>query len=327
VSARVAGPVLGLDIGGTKLAAGVVSADGKVVSWERAPSVAAEGPERVIARLVDLGRLSVRRAGLRMEDIGGVGVACGGPLDPETGVIINALNNPGWVNVPLKSMLEAALGRPAYVENDANAAALGEHRYGAGRGTDNLVYITVSTGIGGGLILDGELFRGENGNAGEIGHLQVAYQGRACHCGGQGCVEAYASGTNIAQRAREALVSEEPSVLLELAGTPDRITAEAVADAARRGDPVAARIWDETIEVLAAGVASTVNAFNPRLVVIGGGVTGAGDLLFEPLRRRAIARAMPPLAAVVRIVPAELGERTGVIGAAAVALTRVSAPA
>jgi glucokinase len=323
----VTGPVLGLDIGGTKLAAGVVSAEGEVLSWERTPSEATEGPDRVIARLVDLGRLSLRRAAVSIEDINAVGAACGGPLDPEAGVIINALNNPGWVNVPLKRMLEGALGRRVYVENDANAAALGEHRFGAGRGIDNLVYITVSTGIGGGLILDGRLYRGENGNAGEIGHLQVAYNGRACHCGGQGCLEAYVSGTNIARRAREALVSEEPSLLLELAGTPDRITAETVADATRRGDGVATRVWDETIDVLAAGVASTINAFNPRLVIIGGGVTAAGDLLFEPLRRRALARAMPPLAAVTRIVPAELGERTGVIGAAAVALARASAAA
>jgi glucokinase len=254
-----------------------------------------------------------------------VGVGCGGPLDAERGVITNALNNPGWVNVPLKRLLEDALGRPVHVENDANAAALGERRFGAGRGVANLVYLTVSTGIGGGVIVDGTLYRGENGNAGELGHIAIAYDGRPCHCGGHGCLEAYASGTNIAVRAREALVSEEPSALLDIAGTPERITAATVTEAVRLGDAVAIRVWDETTTILAAGVASVIHAFNPRLVIVGGGVTRAGDVLFEPLRRKALGRAMVALAEVVDIVPAELADRTGVVGAAAVALDREAA--
>jgi glucokinase len=318
--------VLGLDIGGTKLAAGPVTHAGEPLAWERGPSDAAAGPDRVIERLVELARLSLRRANVSLGDVAAIGVGCGGPLDAERGVITNALNNPGWIDVPLKRILEDALGRPVHVENDANAAALGEQRFGAGRGVSNLVYVTVSTGIGGGVIIGGNLYRGENGNAGEIGHIAVEYGGRLCHCGGHGCLEAYASGTNIAIRAREALVSEEPSLLLDLAGTPDRITAETVSEAVRQGDAVATRVWDETTTILAAGVASVINAFNPRLVVIGGGVTRAGELFFEPVRRKALARVMAPLAQVAEIVPSALGDRLGVIGAAAVALEREPSP-
>jgi glucokinase len=210
-----------------------------------------------------------------------------------------------------------------FIENDANAAALGEHRFGVARGVDEMVYMTISTGVGGGVIAGGRLYRGANGNAGEIGHLCVEYNGRECHCGGRGCLEAYASGTNIAVRAREALLSEQPSLLLELAKTPDRITAETVVQAVRSGDAIATHVWDETTTILAAGIASVINALNPRLIVLGGGVTRAGDLLFEPVRRKALARAMPPLAEIVQIVPAALGDRTGVLGAAAVALDRM----
>ena len=311
--------VLGIDVGGTKLAAGVATPDGTLLAESRRPSLATEGPDAMIDRVVALARDVVGRAGLRLEEIHRIGIACGGPLDPWRGVILNALNNPGWVNVPLVERIEAALGRPTVLDNDANAAALGEHRFGAGRGVRNLVYLTVSTGLGGGVIADGELLRGENGNAAELGHVSVDLHGRPCHCGSVGCLETYCSGTSIAARARERLAAgDEPSLLRSRESDP--LTAEDVAHAAGAGDAVARAVWDETMELLGAGVVSVIHAFNPRLVILGGGVTRSGDLLFEPVRRVVAERAMPWLRDVVEVVPAGLGERSVLMGAVALAI-------
>ena len=322
---RDGGPILGVDIGGTKLAVGIAEPDGKIRAEAREPSRAAEGPDRMIGRIIEMARRVVRDAGLELGRVAAVGIGCGGPLDVNRGVVLNALNNPGWINVPLVQRLEEMLGRPAYLDNDANAAALGEHRFGAGRGIDNMIYLTISTGVGGGVILDGQLRHGANGNAGELGHISVCYEGRRCHCGGIGCLEAYASGTSIAARALDALHAGVYSTELARlsAEGEERITGEAVVDAMRHGDPLARAVWDETMELLGAGIASIINAFNPQRIVLGGGITKAGRLLFEPLRRIALQRAMQPLAEVVDIIPAELGDRTGILGAVAIALARL----
>lgn len=301
--------VLALDIGGTKLAAGVVDASGAIRASDRMPTHASEGPDRVIDRLIALGRSVVAQAGVAWSDLAGVGVGCGGPLDPRSGVILGPPNLPGWVNLPLADRLHAALGLPVFVENDANAAALGEHRFGAGRGVANMVYFTISTGVGGGVILDGRLYHGVNGNAAELGHMVVLHGGRRCECGRKGCLEAYASGTAIVQRARERL-------------GPDIESTEAVVAAVQAGDPAAVQFWDETMAILADGVANAIHAYNPARVVLGGGVTNAGELLFEPVRRFALRSVFPVHAGVVEIVPAALGNAVGIVGAAAVALTR-----
>jgi glucokinase len=184
-----------------------------------------------------------------------------------------------------------------------------------------MVYLTISTGVGGGLILDHRLYHGATGNAGELGHISLRVSGgRPCHCGSIGCIEAYCSGTNIAARFQEALAGGATSAIQR---NPVDITAEDVANAARDGDPLASTIWAESMELLGGGIVSIIHAFNPQRVVLGGGVTGAGDLLFEPVRRAVAERAMPWLAEPVRIVPAELGEMAGVLGAVAVALERI----
>lgn len=314
-------PFLGIDVGGTNLAVAVATPDGAVLAERREPSRAAEGPDAMIARATRLAREAVADAGMGMDGVAGIGIGCGGPLDPWTGVVHNALNNPGWIDVPLVARVEAELGRPAYLDNDANAAALGEHRFGAGLGVRNLVYLTISTGIGGGLVLDGRLYRGENGNAGELGHVSLRVDGgRPCHCGSIGCLEAYCSGTNIAARASELLESDGGTSALR-GRAP--ISAHDVADAAGAGDPLARSVWDETMTLLGGGIVSIVHAFNPRLVILGGGVTRAGGLLFEPVRRVVADRAMPWLAEPVEVVPAGLGERAGTLGAVAVALDRI----
>lgn len=306
--------ILALDVGGTKLAAGLVAADGRLLGSVREPTRTAEGPDVVIGQLVALGRHVAGDARPAL-----VGVGCGGPLDAKRGIVQQPLNLPGWIDVPLVAELEAAFELPVYLDNDANAAALGEHRWGAGRGTQNMVYLTVSTGIGGGVIADGRLLWGETGNAAELGHVSVSYDGWPCVCGRRGCPEAFASATNIAARARAAVAAGEPS---SLSGLPsEEITAEAVTRAVGEGDALATRIWEETTAVLGAAVANVLNAFEPELVVIGGGVTRAGDLLFDPVRRLALSLALPPHRRA-RIVPAELGDDTGILGAAAVALER-----
>jgi glucokinase len=264
-----------------------------------------------------MARATTAEAGLQAGALARIGIGCGGPLDPWRGVVLNALNNPGWIDIPITERIGGELGVPAYLDNDANAAALGEHRFGAGRGVANMIYLTVSTCVGGGVIADGRLLRGETGNAAELGHVTVNAHGRRCHCGSIGCLEAYCSGTNIAVRAREAVAAaEEPSALRD----DDELTALHVTAAVAAGDPLATRVWDETTTLLGAGIASMIHAFNPSLVILGGGVATSGDLLFEPVRHAVAERAMPWLHQGVRIVPAELGDRTGILGAVAVAL-------
>src|SRR4051812_49262224 len=315
--------VLGLDVGGTKLAAGVVRGDGAVLSRLVVPSQVADGPAAMIRRHLELGRAAVAESGVDWAAIAAVGVgrrgplewgragvaepggdgaaigaggiAGGGPLDPLAGVIKSPLSLPGWDDIPLVAIVSEALDRPAVVDNDATAGALAEWWFGAGRrgGVRDLVYLTISTGIGGGLVLDGRVHRGAAWNAGELGHLTVDYRGRRCACGRWGCLEAYASGTNIALRAREALAAtDEPSALRERPA----LAARDVAEAAAMGDALASRAWDETTAMLGSAIANILDVFNPELVVLGGGVTRAGAQLLDPVRRIGLDLAMPPAA-------------------------------
>lgn len=321
--------VLGLDIGGTKLAAGVAGDDGRLLSREVIPARTEDGPETMIERLVAMGRRVVDASGVAPADIAATGVSCGGPLDIRTGIVREPTNLPGWIDVPLVARLTTDLadllgGGPVYLENDANAAAMAEHRYGAGRGVRNLVYLTISTGIGGGVILDDRIVEGESGNAAEIGHMSLCHDGWACPCGSRGCLEAFASGTNIAQRAQDRIAAGEASSLTTL--ETEAITSREVAEAARAGDPLACAVWDETVTVLGAGVGSIINLFNPRLVILGGGVTAVGDQLIAPVRRIALERAFPSMAEEADVVVAQLGADIGIVGAVAAAQARLEAP-
>jgi len=307
--------VLALDIGGTKLAAGVVDADGRTHSFLVEPSRTELGPDAVLADLWELGRRAVADSGVAWTAIGAVGIGCGGPLDAAGGVLVAPAHLPGWVDVPVAALAEREFERPAALENDATAAAAAEFRYGAGVGTRNMVYLTISTGVGGGVVIEGRLYRGATGNGGELGHVTVDWHGRHCRgCGRRGCLEAYVSGTSIAERAVEA-------------GMEDGVTAEQVAAAARRGEPLALSVWDETIEALACGLTSIVNLFEPELVVLGGGVTRSGEQLLAPVRERVRVRAMAPAGAAARIVAAGLGDRVGVVGAAAIVFGAAEAEA
>lgn len=309
--------VLGLDIGGTKLAAGVVDAAGRTHSFLVTPSHPERGPRAELDRLFALGRQALHSAAATVR---AVGIGCGGPLDPVRGVLLCPLHLSGWRDVPVAAWAQDAFGVPAVLDNDGTAAAAGEHRFGAGVGTRHLVYLTLSTGVGGGMVIDGRVYRGAAGNGGEPGHISIDRNGRPCRgCGRRGCLEAYVSGTSIAERAREALAGGTASSLVALA----EVTAADVDRAAAAGDPVAVAVWEQTTQALACGVTSIVNLVEPELVVLGGGVTRSGERLLAPVREAVRRQAMGPAAQAVRIVRAALGDRVGVVGAAAVAFERL----
>jgi glucokinase len=310
-------PALAIDLGGTKLLVGLVDHHGHVLARERIATP--PGGPAVVARAIRALARSLRaNAGAAGATIAGAGVAVAGPTDHERGMIYDPPNLTGWGReTSFGPLLARELEETVQIENDANAAALGEAWVGAGRGVADLVYITVSTGIGGGLILGGRLHRGANGTAGEIGHVVVDPDGPQCHCGNRGCLEMLASGTALARQAREAVGRGAPTSLQALAAHPDEITARAVARAARDGDALAATLYRDAGSRIGIALANLVALLNPKMIIVGGGVSHAGDLLLHPLREAIRARVYPRPALGVVVAPAALGDDVGIIGAAA----------
>jgi glucokinase len=311
--------VLGIDIGGTNLVVGSVSEDGsRIVAAASEPTHAEAGAKDVLERLVALAdrAIAATRQEVADADIVGVGVGAPGPLDTKRGIVL-LTPNLGWVNLPLRQIIHDRLGLPAALDNDANCAVLGEWWVGAARGARHAIGITIGTGIGGGLILDGKLYHGASDVAGEIGHTTIDTEGRRCKCGNYGCLEAYASGPNIAVRAVEEIEAGAVSRLPTLVGGDlSKITAQTVYQAAQDGDDLALEVVNDTARFLGVGIGNLLNVFNPEVVVVCGGVTAAGDHLFVPLRREAARRAFKPAVAACRIVPGELAGTAGVYGAA-----------
>jgi glucokinase len=322
--------ILGIDIGGTNLVVGAVAEDGSALHVVQSePTRAEEGSDAVLSRLIKMGRAAIdaMAAEVPSAECVGVGVGAPGPLDTKRGVVL-LTPNLGWVNLPLRQIVQDGLGIPAAIDNDANCATLGEWWRGAARGTQHAVGITIGTGIGGGIIVDGRLYHGASDCAGEIGHTTIEANGRKCKCGNYGCLEAYASGPAIARRAVEAVESGQPSRLADYVdGRLDRVTAQTVYEAAHDGDELADEVVSDTAKFLGAGIANMVNIFNPEIVVVFGGVTLAGDRLFVPLKREVAKRAFKPAVAVCRIVPAELVGTAGVYGAARAFLDQAVSPA
>lgn len=302
--------VLALDIGGTKLAVGVVDARGQAHGFRVAPTDPDRGPDDVLRRLFELGHDVVDRYG--PADVARVAISCGGPLDRTAGVLTGPLHLPGWTDVPIVKLARQEFARPVVLENDATAGALGEYRFGAGRGSTTMLFLTISTGIGGGAVVEGRLHRGAAGNGGEFGHLIVHSGGRLCLCGRHGCLEAYASGSSIAARTADALPLFPGRSTLAGITHPG---AEDVAREAGAGDQLARQLWDETTAALGSALTTLVNLFEPDTVVLGGGVTRSGEQLLRPVRAQVAREAMPPAAKAVRIVGAQLGEQMCVVGA------------
>jgi glucokinase len=322
--------VLGIDIGGTNLVVGSVAEDGsRIVATANEPTGAEAGAKDVLERLVGLAERAIQatRREIPGAEILGVGVGAPGPLDTKRGIVL-LTPNLGWVNLPLRQIIHERLGLPAALDNDANCAVLGEWWVGAARGARTAIGITIGTGIGGGLILDGKLFHGASDVAGEIGHTTIDTEGRRCKCGNYGCLEAYASGPNIALRAVEEIEAGAVSRLPSLVGGDlSKITAQTVYQAAADGDDLALEVVNDTAKFLGVGIGNLLNVFNPEVVVVCGGVTLAGDHLFVPLRREAARRAFKPAVTACRIVPGELAGTAGVYGAAKAFLDQTAARA
>ena len=322
--------VLGIDIGGTNLVVGSVAEDGSaMVASASEPTHSEAGATDVVDRLVGLAERAIATTRREAPDaeILGVGVGAPGPLDTKRGIVL-LTPNLGWVNMPLRQLIHDRLGLPAALDNDANCAVLGEWWVGAARGARHAIGITIGTGIGGGLIIDGQLYHGASDVAGEIGHTTIDTEGRRCKCGNYGCLEAYASGPNIALRAVEELEAGAESRLRALVGGDlQKITAQTVYQAAADGDELALEVVNDTAKFLGVGIGNLLNVFNPEVVVVCGGVTLAGDHLFEPLRREVARRAFKPAVTACRIVPGELAGTAGVYGAAKVFLDQTAASA
>lgn len=303
--------LLGVDIGGTKSAVVLARMDGEILHRLSEPTRPDKrGPEDILRRLVEMAREVMAAGGVMANEVRGIGVSCGGPLDSETGVVYAPPNLPGWNAVPVKQIFEDALGLPVRVENDANATALAEWQFGAGQGARNLVFLTMGTGIGGGLILDGKLYRGTNDLAGEIGHQTILINGPRCGCGKRGCLEALASGPAIARLARESFRYGRHKRVLALAGgKPGDITAAHVVEAAKEGDAFAKQILEEAGTYMGLGIANLIQILNPERVIIGTIAVHAGELVMKPIREAVHEFTWERSRSVCQIVPAALGDR------------------
>ncbi len=312
---------IGIDLGGTQVRCALVNDSGRVLARAARLTDVAGGPERVIKQIHDLiAELSVGTEG----PVRAVGISAPGPLDSEAGLILHIPTLPGWDNIPLRDRLAADLSLPVVLENDGIAAAFGEWQHGAGQGCRHLVYATVSTGIGGGVVVDGRLIHGRRGMAGHVGHFQIMPDGPLCSCGASGCFEALASGTALGKAGRAA-AERNPSSALGLAlGEGESLGALEVVEAARQGDSVAQALLAQEAEYLGIGFSSLIHLYSPEVVIMGGGVAAAFDLLEDGIRR-VIARQAMAAFRDVRLVKAGLGQNSGLVGAAKLALGGMAA--
>jgi len=314
--------VVAVDLGGTQIRAAALR--GKTL-YTRVGLLTGENPtpERVIPRVYDAIQETLDKTAASGEQIAGIGIAAPGPLNHKTGVIYNPPNLPAWQGVPLRDMVAQRFGLPVFVENDAHAAGLGEYLFGAGRGCGDMVYLTISTGIGGGIISGGKIMEGTSGTAGELGHMTIDWRGERCNCGNVGCLEVIASGTAIARQANAALAAGRGADLLAFLraqqGQPGELqaTARVVGVAAAAGVATAQAIIQHAAEALGVGLVNIIHSFNPEVIVLGGGVTQIGPLLLQPALRLVRERTMRVPREAVRITLAELGANVGLIGAGA----------
>jgi glucokinase len=310
--------VVGIDLGGTKIATCLMDEEGCIVKKIILPTLASEGPEAVIGRMKASVYEVMKQAKVDRKSILAVGVGSPGPMDSEKGIIKNPPNLPGWIQIPLKNILWDEFKLPIALENDANAAALGENLYGSGKSAKNFMYITVSTGIGGGVVVNGKLFKGANGNAAEIGHTTINFQGPRCGCGNMGCWEAYASGSALARFAGEGIKNGRKTAITEIA-CDENIKAEHVFTAAKQGDDYAKELVDREGYYLGVGLANMINSFNPDSIAIGGGVTNEWDLFSDRMLEVMEERALKANFENLKVIKATLGSDVGIMGAAAAA--------
>jgi len=317
----------GADIGGTDIKFILLDGNGEVTSRCSFETDARGGPDQALRRVAEEIEALLESNNLRRQDLSALGVGAAGPLDTLRGILVQAPNLPGWEGTPITDILRVKLGMPVFLENDANLAAFGEHRAGAGKGSDNIICLTLGTGIGSGIIIDREIFCGALGAGAELGHITINPSGAMCNCGNRGCLEAMASATAVARMARHILHEGRGRVISELvAGDEEKVTAETVHQAAIKGDGDAAGILEKAGRYLGMGIASAVNIFAPQMVIIGGGMMSAGDFILKPARDEAMRRALKPFTRGLSIVPAELGGWAGAMGAAFYARQKTGGP-
>jgi len=306
--------IVGIDLGGTFFKVGLVdSQSGRILKKIERETKVEEGRETVVERMAQ----AVREITEGYNYLG-VGVGSPGSIDHDKGIVRFSPNFPDWVDFELGGKLASLLNKPVFVENDANAFVLGEKWFGAGRGHENIVALTLGTGVGGGVISHGILITGKDGIGTELGHVIVEPNGPLCGCGNYGCLEALASATAIKRMAFEGQKKFPESEIFKV----EEINAKVVFDAARNGDALGTSILERVIEALAIGVSNFIHIFNPSVVVIGGGVSKAGDLLFKPLRERVVHLVMPSFKGTYEIVQSPLVEEAGILGAASIVLQR-----
>ena len=310
--------IVGLDVGGTSMKAGVVDGTGRPLSNVTLPTEPELGQEHGLATMCAAIRQAIAGAKLQPADIAAIGVATPGTMDLRTGYILDPPNLKPWHNVPVRDHIRAQFALPTVFQNDANAAAFGEYWAGAGVGVRSLVLFTLGTGIGGGIILDDRVLEGEHSHGGEIGHMKIAFDSpRECGCGKFGCLEAYASAQAVVKRTYEALAADAGvSKLHTWPRTDGELTARDIFEAAAKGDALAERIFDETAFFLALGASNLMHVIDPEIIVFGGGMIAAGELLLQRIRRHVPRVAFPVPAALTRISFAKLGNDAGFIGAA-----------
>lgn len=316
--------VVGVDMGGTKILAAVVDEEGEILGTSKIPTNAKKSSSTVIDRISDCIRMAIHGSNVATDSIQAIGIGAPGPLDPETGIVIFAPNL-GWKNVPLKAELEKRLDIPTFVDNDVNVGTLGEYTFGAGQGVQNIVGIFVGTGIGGGIIMNGELFHGASKTAGEIGHIIVQEGGPRCGCGNRGCLEAFASRTAMTKTFKKAIKKGKKSVLSKLTdGDLSTIRSSVLAKAVNSNDKLTLKVFKKTTKYLGVGIGSIVNFLNPEMIILGGGVVEAlEDSFIDDIRAAAKKYALPDTLKGVQIVRAQLGDNAGVLGAAALARQRL----
>jgi len=309
---------IGIDVGGTKIATGIVDPNGAVAACHQTRAHSEREPEVVIAAVEDAFRALMACSGVDARDVVGVGVGFPGTINLPRGSILISSNLPAWDRVPLRDILAERLGLPVVLDNDAHMCAVGEHRFGAGRGVRNMCYVCLSTGFGLGAIVEDRLVTGHTGSAGELSHVVIEPGGRLCTCGKRGCLMAYASGIAIARQVSERIAAREETILCGMLPCDGRrIAAEEVAAAAAQGDRVAREVLQQAGYTFGLGLAMVVQLFNPELIVIGGGLTRVGPLLMDEVKRGLHENVQPELRDTVRLAPWQLGDNIGIIGAAA----------
>lgn len=315
--------VIGISVGGTKLAVVISDSRGEIIERIRKPTNSERGPENVIQRVFDMVNEIIRIVGLDKNNCTGVGVSFGGPVNPKTGTTYSFVNCPGWGGIPLKKRIEVQLGLPVVIENDANASALAEWMYGAGRGYDYVVYMTMGTGIGGGIVVKGRLYKGTGGLAGEVGHQILLPNGPKCECGKRGCLESLCSGPAITRRAKEAIKKDPKTLILRIAeGKIENVKSEMVVRAARDGDRLANQLIYETATYMGWGIANIVSILNPDVVILGTVATAAGDLLLAPIRENVRKLGVGEAARRVKILPSQLGDQIDDLAAVSLVIRR-----